>query len=89
MSDRGAVPVIRVAVYGKRDCCLCDDAKAALLDVRREIPFDLEVIDIESIPPLRERYGDSIPVVFVNGRLAFKHRVDEGALRQRLARELA
>ena len=40
--------MIRVELYGKRDCCLCDDVKATLLKVRRDIPFDLHEIDIES-----------------------------------------
>ena len=40
--------MIRVEVYGKRECCLCEEVKALLLKVQREIPFDLREIDIES-----------------------------------------
>ena len=80
---------MRVEVYGKRDCCLCDEAKAVLLKVRRKIPFDLHEIDIESAPGLYETYKERIPLVVINGRPAFKFRVDEAALRQRLAREPA
>ncbi len=80
--------MIRVDIYGKRECCLCDEAKATLLRVRREIPFDLHEIDIESRPDIYEAYKERIPVVRINGRLAFKYRVDEGALRRRLAREI-
>jgi glutaredoxin len=79
--------VIRVAVYGKRECALCDEVKATLLAVRTEIPFVLDEVDIEATPELREAYEERIPLVFVNGRLAFKFRVDEAALRHRLARE--
>jgi len=79
--------VIRVEVYGKRDCCLCDDVKATLLKVRRDIPFDLREIDIESSPELYTTYAERIPVVLVNGRIAFKFRVEEAALRRRLERE--
>jgi len=39
--------VIRVAVYGKRECALCDEVKATLLAVRTEIPFVLDEVDIE------------------------------------------
>ncbi len=77
--------MIRVDVYSKRDCCLCDDAKAVLLRVRRDVPFDLREVDIESSPELAEVYGERIPLVFVDGRMAFKFRVDEAALRRRLA----
>ena len=79
--------MICVEVYGKRDCCLCDEVKATLLKIRRDIPFDLHEIDIESTPELYETYRERIPLVFVNGRLAFKFRMDEDALRGRLGRE--
>jgi len=81
--------MIRVEVYGKRDCCLCDEAKAILVKVRREVPFDLREVDIESAPELYATYKERIPLVFVNGRPAFKFRVDEEVLRRRLAREPA
>lgn len=81
--------MIRVEVYGKRDCCLCDEAKATLLKVGRDVPFDLREVDIESAPELYATYKERIPLVFVNGRLAFKFQVEEEALRRRLAREPA
>lgn len=81
--------MIRVELYGKRDCCLCEEAKATLLRVGRQVPFDLREIDIESSPELYETMKERIPLVFINGRLAFKFRVEEDALRRRLARERA
>jgi glutaredoxin len=81
--------VMHVEVYGKRDCCLCDDVKATLVKLQREIAFDLREIDIESTPEFFDTYKERIPLVFVNGRLAFKYRVDETTLRRRLLRELA
>jgi len=77
--------MIRVEVYTKRDCCLCEDVKATLLRVRRDIPFELCEIDIESAPVLYEAYKERIPVIVIDGRPAFKYRVDEEALRRRLA----
>jgi glutaredoxin len=79
--------MMRVEVYGKRDCGLCDELKATLCRVRREIAFDLSEIDIESTPQLYEAYKERIPVVFIDGRLAFKVQVDEATVRRRLARE--
>ena len=81
--------MIRVAAYGKRECCLCDDIKATLLEVRRDIPFDLQEIDIESSPDLYATYAERIPLVLVNGQIAFRFRVDEATLRRRLERERA
>lgn len=79
--------MIRVEIYSKRDCCLCDEAKATLLKVRREIPFDLQEIDIESAPELFAAYQERVPLVAINGRPAFKFQLNEEALRRRLARE--
>ncbi|MBI3014206.1 MAG: glutaredoxin family protein [Candidatus Tectomicrobia bacterium] len=79
--------MIHVEIYGKRECHLCEEVKATLRKVQREIPFDLREIDIESTPELYETYKERIPLVFLNGRLAFKFRVDEKTLRRRLARE--
>jgi glutaredoxin len=77
--------MIRVEIYGKRDCRLCDDAKATLIRVRREVPFELDEIDIESTPELYESYKERIPLILINGHPAFKFRIDEDALRRRLA----
>jgi glutaredoxin len=75
-----------VEIYSKRDCCLCDQAKAVLDRVRAEVPFELVEVDIEGNPELMARFRTEIPVVFVGGRKAFKYRVDETELRRRLAR---
>jgi glutaredoxin len=78
--------VLRVEIYTKRDCCLCDEAKEVLARVRTDVPFELAEIDIETDPALMERFRTEIPVIFVGGRKAFKYRVDEQELRRRLAR---
>ncbi len=75
-----------VVLYGKPECCLCDDMKAVVDEVRREIPFALEVIDISGDAVLEAAYGTEIPVLMIDGRKAFKYRVDATALRRRLAR---
>ncbi len=75
-----------VVLYGKPECCLCDDMKAVVDEVRREIPFALEVIDISGDAVLEVAYGTEIPVLMIDGRKAFKYRVDATALRRRLAR---
>lgn len=69
-----------VTLYGKKDCCLCDDAKAVLEKVRIKVPFHYETVDITSDPELSERYGTSIPVIAVDGVQAFRYRVVESRL---------
>jgi glutaredoxin len=74
----------RVTLYTRVDCHLCDDAKAVLEDVRRERPFELTTVDVDTDPALFEAYGLEVPVILVDGRKAFKYRVDAESLRARL-----
>ena len=57
--------------------------------VAREIPMVVEEVDVDADPALASVYGAEVPVLCVNGRKAFKYRVDAPALRARLAREPA
>ena len=73
-----------VRIYGAPGCHLCDQAKRVLDDVRVEIPFDLDVVDITGDPELERRYRERIPVVTVGGEEAFTYFVHPDALRRRL-----
>lgn len=55
--------MIRVTLYTKRDCSLCDDAREMLRSLHAEIPHELFEIDVESDPVLQARHGESVPVV--------------------------
>jgi len=75
---------IKVEIYSKSDCHLCDEAKSVLLKVQKEIPFDFFEVDITRNRRLFTEYKEQIPVVFINNRKAFKYHVDERELRNRL-----
>ena len=77
---------MKVEVYSKAECSLCDEAKRVLEDIRRRVPFDLVEVDIESDPNLYQQYRYDIPVVFIDGQKAFKHRLDPRAVEKRLRR---
>jgi Glutaredoxin-like domain (DUF836) len=49
-------------------------------------PRNWEELDVDSDPELARRYGDSIPVLFVNGRLFAKVRLPRLAAALRLRR---
>jgi hypothetical protein len=50
------------------------------------VPRQWEVVDVDSDPDLARRYGESIPVLFVNGRLFAKIRLPRLATALRLRR---
>jgi hypothetical protein len=48
----------------------------------------LEKVEIDGNADLEERFGTQVPVLFINGRKAFKYRCTARELRQRLSREV-
>ena len=78
-----------VTLYTRVDCHLCEIVKGVLEQVRSERPFDLVTLDIDADPALLALYDTEVPVVTLNGRKAFKYRVDPAALRDRLDRAAA
>ncbi|MEI7694471.1 MAG: glutaredoxin family protein [Chlorobium sp.] len=71
----------KVTVFGKKECCLCDQAIELLEKVQLSCPFELEKIDISAHPALQAEFGLKIPVIVVDGVPAFKYRVNENRLR--------
>jgi len=71
----------KVILYGKKECCLCDEAMAVLQKVNALLPFELEKRDITGDRELLEKFGLKIPVIFVDGVEVFKYRVNENRLR--------
>jgi hypothetical protein len=63
---------------------LCRSAKEVILALRREVAFEFREVDIGWSGDLYEDYKHDIPVVEVDGKRAFKYRVDPAALREKL-----
>ncbi|MBM3774636.1 MAG: glutaredoxin family protein [Acidobacteria bacterium] len=74
----------KVTFYTRRDCGLCEEAKRVVESVRRQSDFELEEIDIDGDPELSALYGWEVPVIAINGRKAFKYRVEPRELRRKL-----
>jgi hypothetical protein len=55
--------------------------------VGKNIPLELEEIDVDSSPALQELYGEEVPLLFIDGRKAFKYRVTAQELRRRLKKQ--
>jgi glutaredoxin len=73
-----------IDLYGRDGCHLCDDARAQLTALQRELTFDLREHDIEADDELHRRYLERIPVVVLDGEHLFDFFVDEAVLRDRL-----
>ena len=75
------VLMAKIVVYSKVGCSLCVEAVDEVERVRKEIPFDLNEVDVEDDPALLEKYGHLIPVVELDGRVIFEYFVDAVQLR--------
>lgn len=58
--------------------------KNAIRQVAARVPLELEEIDIEGSAAFKEKYGAEVPVLFIDGKKAFKYRVTAKQLEQRL-----
>lgn len=78
----------RITFFTKPDCSLCRGAMYVVSRVRNDHHFELDVVDISSAGNEKwaEAYRDHIPVIHLNGREIFRHRVDEKRLREWLAK---
>lgn len=77
----------RVTLYSKPGCHLCDDARAVVASVCAELGEEFEEVDITAGPEAAElmrRFGEEIPVTFVDDRQHDFWRVDAARLRAAL-----
>jgi len=75
---------MRVTLYGKPGCHLCDDARAIVEQVCADLGVGWTEIDITQDPALFEQYGEQIPVTLVDGRQHDFWRVDPVRLKRAL-----
>ena len=74
----------RVTLYSRPGCHLCDDARVVVAAVCEELGESFEEVSIDDDPELIRRFGEEIPVTFVDGRQHDFWRVDAGRLRTAL-----
>lgn len=74
----------RLRLYSRNDCCLCDEMKTIVRQIATKTSLVVEEIDVDSSPDLRQKYGEEVPVLFINGRKAFKYRLTAKQLATRL-----
>lgn len=78
-----------LVLYTRRECALCDEARALLDALRGDLDFDVWEVDVEGSAELARAYGDSVPVGMTQGRVLFRGHVDEAEVRRALAAQRA
>jgi glutaredoxin len=75
----------QVVVYSRKGCHLCEIVKETLIKLQRRGGFTWSEVDVDSDDELRRLFTDEVPVVFIDGRKAFKYRMDEREFLRKLA----
>ena len=74
-----------VVVYSRKGCHLCEIVKESLSKLQRRGGFTWREVDVDADDSLRRQYSDEVPVVFIDGRKAFKYHMDEREFLRKLA----
>jgi glutaredoxin len=80
---------VRLVLYTRDGCHLCEDAKVVLERVAARTGEGFTEIDIATDPELTAEYGDRIPVLMLDGREHGYWRVEEARLLRDLGRPSA
>lgn len=75
-----------LTVYGKKGCCLCDQALKAARALQSKYGYTVAYVDIGDIPELRQKYAEHLPVLFLDEREVMRGKVGQLPLDRALAR---
>ena len=78
-NDGGKVRKIKLTLYTKKNCSLCDQAKEQIEEIYDD-QFEIEEVDITKDKSLFRKFKFDIPVFYHNGAFLMQHRVDRKAL---------
>jgi len=73
-----------VVVFSRKGCHLCDVVKESLIKLSRRGGFTWREVDIDTDDDLRHQFNEEVPVVFIDGRKAFKYHMNEQEFLRRL-----
>jgi Glutaredoxin-like domain (DUF836) len=81
--------MIELKLLSRPGCHLCEEMRVEVDRLLGAEPHAWDVVDVDSDDELARRWSDSIPVLFVNGRLFAKVRIPKLATRLRLLKAAA
>jgi glutaredoxin len=76
----------RLTLLSRPGCHLCEEMRRQVEAILADVERQWEEVDVDSDPELARRYGETIPILFVNGRLFAKIRLPRLAAALRLRR---
>jgi hypothetical protein len=77
---------MQLTLYGRKDCCLCDQMAEVVAVVAAERGDEVVKVDVDDDPALAVAYGHEIPVLCAGSERIVSGRVSLRALRAIMAR---
>ncbi len=77
---------LRLTLYGRGYCHLCDEMLAALDSLRGEFCFAVDVVVVDSDAALEQRFGMLVPVLMHAGTELCHYHLDAGKVRAYLGK---
>jgi glutaredoxin len=78
--------LVKVEIYSRTGCHLCEVAESTVREVQVEIDFELSIIYIDQNPELESQYGEEVPVTVINGERHDFFRVDRERFKSAILR---
>ena len=76
--------MIYLQLLTRPGCHLCEEMKALLTSLSREVTVSVEEVDITGDKPLEEQFGSEIPVLLHKHQVLAKVRISKPALLEQL-----
>ena len=76
-----------LVLYKRKDCGLCEEMKQVIGQLAIRFPMNVQERDIDSSAELQKRFGNEVPVLFINGRKTFKYRMTTKELEKALKKQ--
>ena len=80
------MPDHHVTLITREGCHLCDDASLLLRELRDELGFGYDELDVDADRDRRNEYSDRVPVILIDGKEHGYWRVEEARFRAAIAR---
>lgn len=77
---------MRLTLYGRSYCHLCDEMLAALAPLRDEFGFTIDVVDVDGDATLEQRFGALVPVLMHGDTELCHYHLDTAKIRAYLVK---
>ena len=77
---------IKVEIFSRSGCHLCEVAEEVVREVKREVLFELQIILIDGDKELENEYGEEVPITIINGQRHDYFKVDRARFKDAILR---